>query len=514
MSSYHENQELEVLNSNSHRVVLTGSRHDDPEATPPDTPVRLTVDWDGVKDPENPLNWSYRRKWLLTGASCFMCFAVGLNALAITSASDKVDLRFGIDDTGSNTYNGYWIVTVWNAGATLAPLIGLPMMESFGVRKGYLVSFFFFTIFVIPQAVAQNYATLLVSRFISGSFGSVVQNGVANVIGDLWEEEENSLPCTLFIYSYLMGFTLAPVIGAAIISYLSWRWIFYIQLILYGILLPISYFLIAETRGNIILLSRAKRLSKSLGYTPKLTHHTQETFLRALYASTVRPLWMFTTEPVLFFFTLWSGLAIGNVFLGTQSIAQIYAANYSFSSPQAGYVQGAMAVGETIGFAICVLQNHIYARSARRNPDAPGRPIPESRLELSIPMSFLGLTGGLFVYAWTSFHDDAPWIGPAIGLALIGAGVMVIVGAVMGYLADFYGIFAGSAIAAVAAVENLLSATVPLACERMYTRLGFGWASTLLGIVALGLSFAPVVLYVKGKGLRLRSNFAERMKMH
>ena len=306
MSSYHENQELEVLNSNSHRVVLTGSRHDDPEATPPDTPVRITVDWDGSKDPENPLNWSYRRKWLLTGASCFMCFAVGLNALAITSASDKVDVRFGIDDTGPNAYNAYWIVTVWNAGATLAPLIGLPMMESFGVRKGYLVSFFFFTVFVIPQAVAQNYATLLVSRFISGSFGSVVQNGVANVIGDLWEEEENSLPCTLFIYSYLMGFTLAPVIGAAIISYLSWRWIFYIQLILYGVLLPLSYFLIAETRGNIILLSRAKRLSKSLGYTPMLTHHTQETFVRALYASTVRPLWMFTTEPVLFFFTLWS----------------------------------------------------------------------------------------------------------------------------------------------------------------------------------------------------------------
>lgn len=79
-------------------------------------------------------------------------------------------------------------------------------------------------IFIIPQAVARNFATLIVSRFFAGGFGGIVMNAVANIIGDIWVDYEMSLPVTLFTFTYLLGFTIGPVIGSAILNGLYWRW--------------------------------------------------------------------------------------------------------------------------------------------------------------------------------------------------------------------------------------------------------------------------------------------------
>lgn len=86
------------------------------------------------------------------------------------------------------------------------------------------VSYVLFVIFIIPQAVAQTYTTLVVTRFFAGVFGSIGQNAVANVIGDLFVGVENTLPSVFFLWAYLTGFTLGPVFGSAIVQFLDWRW--------------------------------------------------------------------------------------------------------------------------------------------------------------------------------------------------------------------------------------------------------------------------------------------------
>jgi MFS family permease len=78
---------------------------------------------------------------------------------------------------------------------------------------------------VVPQAVAPNFATLIISRFIAGSAAGVLQNGMDGIIADIWKDAmQRSLPVTIYVFGLLAGVSLGPVMGGAIIERLSWRW--------------------------------------------------------------------------------------------------------------------------------------------------------------------------------------------------------------------------------------------------------------------------------------------------
>ncbi|KAL8735512.1 MAG: hypothetical protein Q9181_002755 [Wetmoreana brouardii] len=451
--------------------------------------------------PANPFNLPRRRKWRLTLTAASVTLLVGLNATAIATPARSIAHDFHISE--DSFPNSFWPITVWNTGAALGPMIGLPLLENFGNRKGYLLCYVAFVILVVPQAVARNFATLLVIRAIAGTLGGILQNTMEMFVADIWlTDKERDLPVTLYTLVLLAGVTLGPVFGA-IAKELSWRWVFYVQLIIYCSLVPLLLLTIQETRGAVLLsrwASKDHRLSRAAAGTTKPSLPT------LLYEAIVRPAYLLCSEPVVFFLTLWSSFCFGLVFISTQSIAQVYAINYGFSDAASGLTQSALFIGEVIGFFAYLPQNKYYQQSASKNPVEAGSPVPEARLPLSIPASLLGLTGGLFWYGWSSY-PHIHWILPIVGLALIGFGIMVIVNTVDLYITDAYAKYAGSAIAAVAFGENIFAAWLPLAANSMYTVLGFQWASSLLGFVGLCLTFAPIGLLFKGESVRRRSKF-------
>ena len=77
---------------------------------------------------------------------------------------------------------------------------------------------------IVPQAVAPNFATLVVTRVIAGAFGGVLQNVMETFVADMrFTDEERNLPVTLYTFVLVGGVTLGPVSGA-IFHELSWRW--------------------------------------------------------------------------------------------------------------------------------------------------------------------------------------------------------------------------------------------------------------------------------------------------
>jgi MFS family permease len=472
---------------------------------------QTNLDCNEKDDPETPFNWSAKTKWTVTLSTCFVCFIVGLNATGIASAPTPINERLNVSD--ARFPNSFWPIASWTAGAAVIPMVVLPVMEERGVRPGYLLFYAVFVILVVPQAVARDFKTLVASRIVAGGAGGVLQNGMDGIIADVWPgAAQRSLPVTIYVVGLLAGVSLGPVFGGAIVHSCSWRWILYIQLLIYGVAFVPLLFTMRETRVAVIRARRTRSSAdeRALSTTPENPPQTPPISpTRFLYNTVALPAYLLSTEPVVFFFTLLSALSYGVVFMSTQSVIQVFKENYGFLEYQTGLVQVSVVIGEVLGFAVCLLQNAWYARTSKSNPERSEADLSEVRLYASIPASFIGLSGGLFWYGWTSYHS-LPWILPTIGLALVGFGVTVVMQAIMMYVTDAYAKYAASASAAVCFGENMFAAFLPLAAQSMYTNLGFQWASSLLAFAALLLSFAPIVLVLKGKAIRERSPFMRK----
>lgn len=294
--------------------------------------------------------------------------------------------------------------------------------------------------------------------------------------------------------------------------------IFYIQLMVYVPHYLLCLTLLQETRGHVILRREAKKIRKHTGkpvytrseleYTSTESESKAKIIVNKVSRSVYRPLYLLCTEPMLFAATLWSAMSFGTVFMFTQSVEYVFQEIYGWSAAMCGYIQAAVLIGEIFGFIFTLYGGRVYLKSASRNMESPGEPIPEARLYVSTFASFLGITGGMFIYAWTSY-PEIPWIAPAFGLAMVGFGIQVVVSTIADYVTDAYAVtnYAGSAISAVASGENIIAGVLPLATQSIYTNLGIQWASTLLAFVALLLSAIPIVFIWKGRELRRRSPF-------
>ncbi|KAF7713082.1 MFS-type transporter [Penicillium ucsense] len=466
--------------------------------------------WNGPDDPDNPFNWRKSYKWVLTLTICFISILTGLPAGSYGAGNVWMEQQFHVQNHPFP--NLAWATTSWNMGAAFWPLIFVPMTESSGRMPGYFVSYFILVISLFPSAFAQNFATLVVTRFFGGGASSVSINIVGGSISDVWYgDRARSLPMSLFGFTSVVGIALGPFIGSAIQTINKtdpWRWIFYIQIIYNAALIPVFWLILRETRGDVILKKRAKKLRRETGRPIYAESELKTTStLQLIQISFERPTRMLLTEPVVTFFTLWVSFAWGILFLFFSSVGQTFSHNYGWSTFSTGLVQLAISVGAVIGTVVNPLQDWIYLRSASRNRERPGRPIPEARLYTSIPGSLL-FAGGLFWYGWGSVgNGSVPWIVPALGIGCTGVGIYSIYMAVVNYLTDAYEKYAASALSAASLGRNSFGAFLPLASYELFDRLGYGWAGSLLGFVGVALSVVPVVLVWKGPEIRRRSPF-------
>ncbi|TGO45286.1 hypothetical protein BCON_0405g00050 [Botryotinia convoluta] len=485
----------------STRLTIEKSRQEERN-----TDGTLLYDWDGENDPRNPFNWSKLLKWRLTVAVLIVSILFGLPAGAYGAGNDEMSALFNVSNSGFPYL--FFATTSWNIGAAIVPLLFVPLTETSGRMPGYFGAYIVFLIFLIPCGVAQNFETMVVCRFFGGGASSVAINIVGGTISDVWKgPQQRSLPLSLFGTTSVIGIALGPFVGGAITStYLSFRWIYWVLLIITGGLLPVFWFLLVETRGDIILAREAKKWRKNNpDEEPRYAEAEIDmpSVATRLKVSFKRPIKMLCTEWVVFSQTLWVSFAWGLLFLFQSSVTQTFSTNYNYNTFQTSLIQLSLSVGAIIATFVNPIQDHLYLQSAKRSKT--GTPIPEARLYSSIPGSLL-FTAGLFWYGWSSY-PSLPWIVPTLGIGCVGFGIYSIYLAVVNYLTDSYEKYNASALSAASLGRNTFGAFLPLASPALYTNLGFQWGSSLLGFVALVLSLAPVLLLVKGEEIRKRSPF-------
>lgn len=219
-----------VCSGDDSKCKADSSRSSLPTAHPtssPDEAERTDIqllEWDASNEKFNPYKWSTQRKWIVTASALLATLLVPLNGTSITVAAQEINAEFGISD--ASFPNSYWPVTSWSVGGAIFIVVFLPLMEDLGVRLGFLIFYAFFILMIIPQALATNFATLIVTRFFSGGCVALLANTISSIIPDLWEvDTSRSIPVGIYILLYEMGNTLGPPMFAGVMQYIgNWRW--------------------------------------------------------------------------------------------------------------------------------------------------------------------------------------------------------------------------------------------------------------------------------------------------
>lgn len=73
-------------------------------------------------------------------------------------------------------------------------------------------------------------------------------------------------PCTLCLFSTILGPAVAPIVGGYIDQYLGWRWIFYIKTIMGGVLIVLNFIFLKET----LYTPNSKKLAPPANFRERL----------------------------------------------------------------------------------------------------------------------------------------------------------------------------------------------------------------------------------------------------
>ncbi|GKT40284.1 polyamine transporter 4 [Colletotrichum spaethianum] len=263
----------------------------------------------------------------------------------------------------------------------------------------------------------------------------------------------------------------------------------------------ISTFFSKETYHTVLKRRRATQLGLPVEPQPAARERVQKFVTTAI----ARPVRMMFTEPIVSFICLYVACEFATLFSFFAALPYVFGTVYGFGIEQQGLVFISIAVGCVLGCLTVLLCNAVlYLPQTKKYP--PQRTPPEHRLYPAM-IGSIGLPLGLFWFGWTA-REDISWASPVVAIVPFAWGNICLFVSTMQYLVDVY---QGTTIASAASANSLaryvLAGAFPLFIVQMYTNLGIGWASSLLGFIALGLMPVPWAFFKFGRTIRQKSNF-------
>lgn len=456
------------------------------------------MDWNGPDDPENPHNWSTWQKVYHATTPALFGFAVTFGTSIYTPALADIMQHFQISRTIALLG-----LTTYTLGIGFGPMLTAPLSEGHGRKVVYLVSSPIFMLFTLGAGFSKSFAAFCVCRFFAGFAGSPALAVGAGTNADLFPPRQRAVATSMFLMAPFAGPSLGPIVGGFVAQYKGWRWtqwcMLFATLVIFAIALPMK-----ETYKPIILQRRAKKLG--LDVKPDTGSVSVK---RTLMLKFARPMHMLFTEPTVFFFSLYASFAFGVLFLFFAAFPYIFARPpYSFTTSQAGLTFIAIGLGVLLGGVTSIIVDHLVYQKKHQQALTSGKTSvePEHRLYSAMIGSW-GILIGLFWFGWCA-ASGVHWAPTLLGAIPFAWGNICLFTSTALYLVDVYGPLNGaSAMAANGVSRYTLGAVFPLFTVQMYKALGVGWATSLLGFLALGMIPIPFLFFKYGPAIRARSSY-------
>jgi EmrB/QacA subfamily drug resistance transporter len=178
----------------------------------------------------------------LTSAASFM---VALDALVVTTALGTIRL-----DLGASIEALEWTVNAYNLSFAVLLMTGAALGDRFGRRRMFAAGLALFIAASAACALAPGAGSLIAARAVQGAGGALVMPLAMALLSAAFPPQERSK--ALGTFSGLTGLALiaGPVVGGAVAGGLAWRWIFWINIPIGLVAIPLARNRIPESFGT------------------------------------------------------------------------------------------------------------------------------------------------------------------------------------------------------------------------------------------------------------------------
>ncbi|KAK3331085.1 major facilitator superfamily domain-containing protein [Apodospora peruviana] len=246
----------------SHSSLPTGIPH-----PPPETPAderKKTNDGKIILEPQpedsanDPLNWpAWRRDAALLSLGLF-CMLGGGTTPILAAGFTNVANDFDVSVSDVSLTTGLYMM-----GMGLGSVIFSPTAILWGKRPVYLFGAFLFVITSVWCAVSPNFTSLVLARIFQGVAVSPVECLPSATIAEIFFLHERAFRIGIYTLLLLGGKNLVPLVSAAIMDRLEWRWVFWILAIIVGFCGFLLFLFVPETFWDRVPHAKKPRVSSS-----------------------------------------------------------------------------------------------------------------------------------------------------------------------------------------------------------------------------------------------------------
>ncbi len=184
-----------------------------------------------------------RSRWTLAIVSIAL-FMTALDNLVVGVALPSIRV-----DLGGSIESLEWTVNAYTLAFAVLLITGAALGDRFGRKRMFVIGLGIFTAASAGAALAPSIDALIAARAIQGFGAAIVLPLTLTLLSEAFPPAKRGAALGIWAGVSGLGVALGPFVGGAVVEGIAWQWIFWLNVPIGLVLLPVAWARLTESHG-------------------------------------------------------------------------------------------------------------------------------------------------------------------------------------------------------------------------------------------------------------------------